>query len=80
MRLSIRVFVNGRLKSEEQITVDAETGGWASELVEKHQAIMAGEPGMVEIEFLDEPDVMQRFFRIGTDRSGMVAPLRIQRP
>lgn len=47
-------------------------------LAVQHATAMAeGRLGMLEIEFLDEPDVNQRFFRIGVDPSGMVRPMEL---
>jgi hypothetical protein len=47
-------------------------------LAEQHATAMAeGRLTMIELEFLDEPDPLQRFFRLGTDPSGMVIPIEI---
>lgn len=79
MRLAIRGFVDGRLKFEDALEVDG--SGMESlvpRLAEKHAAMMAaGELDMIEIEFLDEPDPLQRFFRFGTNPRAMVLPVSI---
>ena len=55
---------------------EADMDSFVTTLGERHaQATLDGEIDMVEIEFLDEPDVMTRFLRIGTNPEGMVIPL-----
>jgi hypothetical protein len=44
-------------------------------MAEKHAEELADKPFMIEIEFLDEPDVNQRFIRFGTDPTGMREPI-----
>jgi hypothetical protein len=79
MRIIVRVYVAGVKQSEERIEMDAEMlGELLPKLAERHGDMMAVQPGMVEIEFPDEPDLSQRFFRIGTDPSGMVLPVKIR--
>lgn len=79
IRLVVRGFVGSEMKFKDELELeerDLET--LVPELAEKHaEAMGAGILTMIEIEFLDEPDPQQRFFRIGTDASGMVMPMRI---
>lgn len=77
MRLALRVFINGALHSEQRVDVDASRPQALEALAEEHARLAGAGPVMVEIEFLDEPDVNQRFVRIGTDPRGMVQPIAI---
>ena len=79
-RIAIRGFIGGVKQFEERIDV-SESGEELEGLAEKHArrllALPGGEKQMIEIEFLDEPDPLQRFLRIGTDPSGMRAPIAV---
>lgn len=78
VRLAIRVFLLGKLHSEDLLTVDTEAlDGLLPKLGMEHAHLLAETPGMVEIEFLDQPDQGRRFFRIGTDPSAMVVPIPV---
>ncbi len=81
-RLTIRGFVGRVLQFEERVDVPDEKIDDLESLAEKHALALLAVPGghkhMIEIEFLDEPDVLQRFFRFGTDPSGMVWPIEIR--
>ncbi len=76
--IAIRGFIGGVQQFEE--TVDADTADLEA-LSERHALAMlslsGGEKHMIEIEFLEEPDEMQRFFRFGTDLDGMVKPIAV---
>jgi hypothetical protein len=70
----IRGFAAGARIFEEEVAACDRADIEA--LVDRHVALLAGYPRyMLEIEFLDEPDPRQRFFRFGTDPSCMVAPV-----
>jgi len=76
--LAIRVYVDGALESEKQLSATpAELEELLPKLAEEHARVAAERPTMIEIEFLDEPDVNQRFFRMGTDPRCMVMPLAL---
>jgi len=75
LRVAVRVFVQGGLRSEEYfqwslLSLNQEI----PRLAEKHALLCLQQPTMIELEFLDEPDPQERFFRIGTDPRGMVQP------
>jgi hypothetical protein len=79
VRLMIRAFDGDRVVFAKPVTVsEANLSELLPQLAEEHSSAMVkGEYGMIEIEFLDEPDPMERFFRIGVDPKGMVAPVAI---
>jgi hypothetical protein len=79
LRLAIRGFADGEVVFEERVakTLD-DLDTLVPELAAQHAAQMAGHQlHMIEIEFLDEPDPNERFFRLGTDPRGMVDPIQI---
>lgn len=75
--MKIRVTIRGYLCRTLQFTHTLETeGAKIEDLAEQHITAMAsGFIDMVEFEFLDEPDVNQRFLRVGTNPLGMVTPV-----
>jgi hypothetical protein len=79
LRVAIRGFAAGKVQFEDRVVIaDTDLEKLLPSLAEKHATAMAEHRlHMIEIEFLDEPDPLQRFFRIGTDPSGMVDPFRI---
>lgn len=80
IRLVIRGFVGGIKQFEEPIEV-SEAGHEIEGLAETHAlrllALPGGERHMLELEFLDEPNPAERFFRIGTDPSAMILPMAV---
>lgn len=79
VHLAIRGYVGRTRVFEDRVDVSpADLDKIIPKLAEKHAAALAShELHMIEIEFLDEPDPNERFFRFGADPSGMVAPIAI---
>ncbi len=85
--LAIRGFAEGVRQFEDLVELDPESQDLenllpalakkhATAMAEKHgEAMAAHELQMIEIEFLDEPDPEQRYFRFGSDPRHMVAPI-----
>ena len=82
IRLAIRGFVSGEVQFEEQLTLfhDQAIEDVIPDLAKRHAvALIDHELHMIEIEFLDEPDQNERFFRFGTDAFGMVVQIENKR-
>ncbi len=79
IRIAVRGFAHGKRVFEDKAEVsDANLEKLLPALAMKHAKAMARhELHMIEIEFLDEPDPNERFFRFGTDPAGMVAPVAV---
>ena len=76
--LAVRVWKNKTLLLEDRIQAsDQEMDTLIPQLAMKHASAVEGADHMIEIEFLDEPDPLQRYFRFGTDPSGMVKPIEV---
>jgi hypothetical protein len=76
MRVAIRGFAEGKRIFQEIVDADAVD---MQQVGRKHVTRMAAHPShMLEFEFLDEPDPLQRFLRIGTDLSSMVQPMKLK--
>jgi hypothetical protein len=74
-RIAVRGFVAGKLEFEEFMDADAVD---LAEVAESHALRLIRFPAhMIEIEFLDDPNPEERFFRFGTEPTGMVRPLRV---
>lgn len=73
MRITIRGYGDGCLVFTEHLELDDDN---LIALAEKHVArLMVYSKHMLEFEWLDEPDPLQRFTRFGTDPSMMVKPM-----
>lgn len=76
MRIAVRGFAEGRRIFEE--IFEAETPDLEEIAVRHAERLLPYPKHMIEVEFLDEPNPLERFFRLGTDPSRMVQPIGIQ--
>lgn len=76
MTVIVRGFLGRRKRFEETLRDVAEAD--VAALAERHVAELAqGAWDMVELEFPEEPDPLQRYYRMGTNPARMVKPIRI---
>ena len=76
MRIIVRGWGDGALIFQEAIEFDEPDDAMPKAM--EHVALMTGfEKCLIEIQFLDEPDPEQAFFRFGNDPRGMVRPVAV---
>ncbi len=72
MRVAIRGFIAGELLFNDRADIVTDN---LHDLAERYTTRLLDLPGgerhMIEIEFLDEDDLNERFFRFGTDREAL---------
>jgi len=80
VHLAIRGYLKSTLQWESLVDIDSDKlDELLPSLAEKHaEECVTGKLGMIEIEFLDEPNPNERYFRMGVDPSGMVMPMEIK--
>ena len=76
MRITVRGWGDGALIFQETLEVTDEHTMMRSAM-EQIDMISPFERCCLEIEFLDETNPLERFYRFGTDTSRMVMPARI---
>lgn len=79
VRIAIRGFAGGKLQFEDRVDVDHEyIDNMLPDLARKHARALASKRlHHIEIEFLDELNPNERFYRFGTDPRGMLRPIRV---
>jgi hypothetical protein len=76
MKIAVRGFAGGVRVFEEIMEANTVNPDLAKQQINR----VAHHPRhMIEVEFLDEPDPLRRFFRFGTDTSRMVQPVHCGR-
>ena len=78
-RIIVRGFAGRKVVFEDRMEAPVDKiDAVLRQHAERHVRQMAAhELHIIEIEFLDEPNENERFFRFGTDPSGMVMPIKI---
>jgi len=79
IHLAIRGYAAGVLQFEDLLEAgEDKLQELLPDLAGKHvEALLEHRLHMIEIEFLDEPNPVARFFRFGSDPSGMVMPIMV---
>jgi hypothetical protein len=73
VKVAVRGYAGKQLVFQEFFDVDWDN---VADMASRHVLMMTQYPNhLIEIEFLEEPDPSQRFFRFGTDPAGMVMPI-----
>ncbi len=72
MRVAIRGFIAGKVLFDDRADIVSNN---LHDLAEHYTTRLLSLPGgdrhMIEIEFLDEPDRSERYFRFGTDKRAL---------
>jgi len=78
-RIAVRGYAGKKVLFEDRVDgPDEDLENFVSQMAVSHAHSMAAHTRhMIEIEFLDEPNQNERFFRFGTDPAGMVMPVAI---